>query len=70
MSTKHDAQKLDKVRRYAIWMLKQADEKCGTDDDYGTVVPQLVSEVISILEFKCPVCWYDEPHHESECPEK
>jgi len=66
---KYSVEALEKARQGAIERLKKADELASTSPRYAINIPQLVSEALSILEMKCPICWHQNPTHDNECPD-
>lgn len=59
--------KLEGVIRKAVRKLGQLSVSWEASEDD---LAQEIRDIQALLEFKCPVCGYSEPHHESECPDK
>jgi hypothetical protein len=58
--------KLESVICKATRKLEKLSESPGVSDSSSLEI----GDIQALLEFKCPVCGYPEPHHESECPDK
>lgn len=58
--------RLEGVINKAVRKLEQLSASPAASDS----VAQEIRDIQTLLEFKCPICWYSEPHHESECPDK